>query len=387
MSTVTWTLTDADEGLDLVDWSIGPADVAGSPAGWSVSKHRMTGGLRDGVSVIEVDNGATRFSLLPTRGMGLWRAISRDRTLGWRSPVCGPVHPRFVPIAEPSGLGWLSGFNELLVRCGLESNGAPDFDDRGVLKYPLHGRIANLPAHRVTVTVDAAAETIAVTGVVSETRFLFQNLELEATFVTRFGESGFDIRDVVTNRSARPGTMQLLYHINVGQPLLGAGARLHVPAKTVVPRDPHAAEDVANWSAYGPPQAGFEERVYFFDPVAADDGKTHVVLANADSTAGVGLRFNVNELPCFIQWKNTAAVEDGYVTGIEPATNLPNPRSFEAEQGRVVELPPGASHATNLRLDWLHNAASLSTALKAVEELRAGVEPEVHQNPLPDWCA
>ena len=37
----------------------------------------------------------------------------------------------WVPLTEPSGLGWLSGFDELMVRCGLESNGAPDFDDSG----------------------------------------------------------------------------------------------------------------------------------------------------------------------------------------------------------------------------------------------------------------
>ena len=49
--------------------------------------------------------------------------------LGWKSPVHGPVHPNFVPLNEPSGLGWLDGFDELFVRCGLESNGAPDFDD------------------------------------------------------------------------------------------------------------------------------------------------------------------------------------------------------------------------------------------------------------------
>ena len=51
--------------------------------------------------------------------------------VGWQSPVDGPVHPQFVPLADPSGLGFLDGFDELIVRCGLESNGAPEFDERG----------------------------------------------------------------------------------------------------------------------------------------------------------------------------------------------------------------------------------------------------------------
>ena len=55
------------------------------------------------------------------------------------------------------------------MRCGLESNGAPEFDDEtGRLKYPLHGRIANKPAQSVVVTVDDETGEVAVTGVVSE---------------------------------------------------------------------------------------------------------------------------------------------------------------------------------------------------------------------------
>ena len=48
--------------------------------------------------------------------------------IGWKSPIAGPVHPSLVSLGEPSGLGWLDGFDEFIVRCGLESNGAPDFD-------------------------------------------------------------------------------------------------------------------------------------------------------------------------------------------------------------------------------------------------------------------
>ena len=67
-----------------------------------------------------------------------------------------PVNPAFVPLMEPAGLGWLDGFNELLCRCGLESNGPPEFDEAGRLLRPLHGRIANTPAHRVELIVDEA---------------------------------------------------------------------------------------------------------------------------------------------------------------------------------------------------------------------------------------
>ena len=160
------------QGPDVED----EADVEG------LRQRRLRGGLSDGVDEILIDNGEFTFLVVPTRGMGVWKARHGDMSLGWQSPVRGPVHPAYVPLAEPSGLGFLDGFDELICRCGLESNGAPDFDpETGRLKYPLHGRIANRPAHRVDVTVDPETGEIQVIGVVEEMRFHFTKLRMIST--------------------------------------------------------------------------------------------------------------------------------------------------------------------------------------------------------------
>src|SRR5262249_40504582 len=152
----------------------------------------------------EIDNGKLRFIVVPTRGMGLWKAWLGDLEIGWNSPVHGPVHPQYVPLTEPSGLGWLEGFDELMCRCGLESNGAPDLGAGGVYKYPLHGRIANRPANYVEVSTDEDAGEVSVTGVVDEVRFLFQKLRLKSTYTTKVGQNGLRIIDEVTNLSGDP---------------------------------------------------------------------------------------------------------------------------------------------------------------------------------------
>ena len=141
----TWTLTDVDADIYVDRISLGPEQAGGSAGGYSCDQADPAGGLRDGVDVVEVDNGRSRFVVVPTRGMGLWRASCGDTQLGWKSPVRGPVHPAFVPLWEPSGIGWLSGFDELLVRCGLESNGGPEFLPNGSLRYPLHGKLPTFP--------------------------------------------------------------------------------------------------------------------------------------------------------------------------------------------------------------------------------------------------
>ena len=105
------------------------------------------------------------------------------------------------PIAEPSGLGWLDGFDEMMVRCGLASNGAPEFDENGKLVWPLHGRIANLPASEVHVNIDENVGRIAIRGTVYENRFHIQRLQLQTEISLQLDSdeisiAGFDDLDM-----------------------------------------------------------------------------------------------------------------------------------------------------------------------------------------------
>jgi len=388
MTTKSWILTDVASGKYETDVSLTSKDVAGSADGYSVVKHTLRGGLTDGVDAITIDNGKFSFVVLPTRGMGIWRGWLGDVEIGWQSPVRGPVNPKFVPLGEPSGLGWLDGFDELLVRCGLESNGAPEFDDEtGRLKYPLHGRIANRPAHRVELTIDGETGEITLTGAVEETRFHFQKLRLTTTIKTKVDQPGFHIQDVVENFGGTESGMQLLYHVNFGQPLVDPGSKLVAPIRMLVPRNQHAADGLENWQSYPNEEAGFAEQVYFLELLGGEDGYTQALLKNAHSTGGVTLRFNKNKLPCFSVWKNPVAAEDGYVTGLEPGTNFPNPRSYEAEQNRVVNLPPGKTITFDLQLTIHDDEAGVAESEKAIAALQEGAEPRIYEQPQKGWSA
>ena len=385
MSRRKWTLTDVETDIYVEHSEVTPHDVEGSATGYSITKRRLRGGLREGVDVVEVDNGAMQFVVLPTRGMGIWRLSVGDVEVAWKSPIKGPVHPGFVPLAQPDGLGFLFGFDEFLCRCGLESHGAPQHDERGRLTHPLHGRIANLPAHNVEVEVDGDAGEIRITGIVDETRFLGSKLRLRSTLVTRVGSRALSIRDEITNLSATAADYELLYHTNFGPPLLEEGARLIAPVNKVVPRDARAIEGIDTWDRYEAPQPGFEEQVYFIEPAASDDGHTEALLRNARGDLGVSLRFDTRQLPCFTLWKNTAAEADGYVSGLEPGTSLPNPKSFEAAQGRVPQLAGGAPAVPELTIEVHPDAAAVAAAEASITRLQQNVRSEIHRRPLPGW--
>ena len=181
--------------------------------GWDFQ--RMGAGQSCGVEKLTIRCGSKSIDILPTRGMGIWRANDGDVRFGWDSPVSGPVHPMWVDVNEPSGLGWLDGFDEMLVRCGLASNGAPEFDANGQLIWPLHGRIANLPASQLSVAVDETKGRITVKGTVVENRFHFHRLRLETTISMQLDSAEISITDCVTNLSDRPDNIQMLYHTEV----------------------------------------------------------------------------------------------------------------------------------------------------------------------------
>ncbi len=389
MTIKSWVLTDVERDVYVEKLELLPQEVGGPAEGYAVRKRRLYGGPRDGVDLVEIevdtDEGPFRLAIVPTRGMGIWRGKLADVRLGWQSPVHGPVHPSLVNLHEASGLGWLQGFDEMLVRCGLENNGGPSFDQNGNLQNTLHGKLANIPAHLVELSIDTATGVIQLTGQVDESRLFHSKLRLTTTYTFRINHPGVEIVDQIENLSAEPGELELLYHINMGVPLLEPGAKLVIPFETMAPHNQNAVENLPEWDTYGPESPGKPEACFFFEPAADADGKTRVLLHNQAGDRGFGIRFNKNQLPRLIQWKQQQSIADGYVTGIEPAINFPNPKPFEKAHGRVASLEPGEKRTFELYLEAFATAETIATAREEIEKLQATAAGEVQEKPNPDW--
>lgn len=382
-----WTLTDVATRTWLDKFSAVPGhdcQLAGS-GNWSIRKETLHGGLSDGVDVVDLDNGRLAVSILPTRGMGLWRGECDGVELGWKSPVQQPVNPAFVNALERGSIGWLAGFNEWLCRCGLDANGPPTGE--GGDHTTLHGRIANIPAHRVTVAVDTDGPgTLSVTGVIDETSMFGPCLRLTSTVKTAAGSNRLTIIDEITNLKSSPGDVELLYHINQGAPLLEAGAKLVAPVAEMCPRNARAAEGLDSYDTYLGPTQGFVEQVYFFDLATDAAGQTGILLKNAAGDRGLSLHWNKRQLPYFCQWKNTQATADGYCTGLEPSTNFPNAKGYEREQRRVISLPPGETYRIEFDIAVHCQAAIVAAASNEILSLQK--QPAtIHRQPLPNWAS
>ncbi|MEE2753920.1 MAG: aldose 1-epimerase family protein [Candidatus Latescibacterota bacterium] len=384
------SLTDTSSKINVSIYHLNSRDLPSlGDTPWSIVKYTLQGGLSEGVDVIEVDNGNLRFAILPTRGMGLWRGWYRETRLGWDSPVKDPVHPAFVDLNDRGGLGWLKGFNEWIVRCGLDNNGSPGKDiiidnngNEASVFLPLHGKIANTPARKVSIAVSNDG-VLSVSGEVGETMMFGPALQLTTTISTALGSNELKIHDRVTNLGTTPAELELLYHCNYGTPILEEGARVIAPFKTVSPRDARAQEGIDSFDRFLKPTNGYVEQCYWYELAGRKSGETCVLLRNKKGTLGSSLRFNLNELPCFTVWKNTATHYNGYVTGLEPATNYPNLKQFERAQGRVIRLRGRKSYDIHMTVAAHDTRASLRAVEAEIATIQGRRKHVVNQVPKP----
>ncbi len=390
-----WVLTDLSKRVYVEECSIGPSSVEGcsGKGSWSVVKSRLKGGISDGVDIVEINNGRFSFTIVPTRGMELWRGFCDGCRVGWDSPSRYPVNPMFIDFMEKGGLGWLKGFNGCMVRCGLNSNGGPGTDvvvdaegNRSESQVTLHGTIDNMPASYVEVrVVPGETDEIIVTGIVEDARIFSSQYRLVSTFSTFAGSNRVSVHDEIVNIGDSPAELMLLYHCNFGAPFLEDGSRIVCPAREVAPKDAFAASGAGEWDVYGAPQPGYSEQCFFMEMNGAEDGSSLSMLRNKAGDKGVVVRFNVKQLPCFCQWKRPGGLGEGYVTGMEPALNFPNFKTFERDNGRVGILAPGANFRTDLALEVHVGAENVAAVEREVGAIMGGRGVKLHNTPYGKW--
>ena len=374
---------DSDRHFDFPTWN--PQTVVGFPEGCSLEMAPLRGGLNQGMRGLDINTGSMTIRILPDRGMGIWKAWHQNEILGWESPVRnGPVHPSLVNQERRGGLGWLDGFDELLCRCGLASVGPPGKEE-GSFPFTLHGRIANLPAWSLEIQVNQNDGKITVRGSVDECSLFDHLFRLTTTYIFTPGSNRIEITDRVENLAAKPDVFQLLYHLNIGRPILGPGAKMVAPIREMCPQTRRAAEGIDGWENYCGPQQGFAEQVYLMYLHGNARGETLALLQSSDSNQGVVVRFNLHSLPCFTLWKNTGAIEEGYVTGLEPATCFPNFRGFERENSRMRQLNPSESWQASWSIEWLRDQSGVHQAKSEILKLAEGRPPVIHRTPKPPF--
>jgi len=378
----SWLLTDAESSTEKGNWQINSQQLKLAGESFSIEQKVLHGGKQEGSKVLTITskNGLT-ISLSPTRGMDLLKVTGHGVRLGWDSPVKEVVNPANINLESRNGLGWLEGFNEMMVRCGFEWTGHPVTKD-GVI-YTLHGKAGNTPASKVEVIVDdKAPHEIRIRGLLKETTFKKANLETWTELRYVPGSDAFTVHDVLTNEADYPHVYQILYHSNFGTPILEKDARFIAPLKSVSPFNDYAKKGLDGWNVYGAPTKDFDEMVFNLTPKADSNGKTVAAVINSKGDKGASIEFDTHQLPLLTMWKNTDTLKQGYVTGIEPGTNYAYPVTIEKEQGRVKQLQPGQSTAFTLTYTLLKDASAVQKVEQRVKQIQGDETVAISETPI-----
>ena len=250
---------------------------------------------------------------------------------------------------------------------GLENICAPCTVDG--TEYPMHGRIRTTPAEHLSAGAAWEGEdyVLRISGEMREGELFGENLVLRRSLETVLGQKSLTLTDEIENQGFRDEPLMLLYHINIGYPLLDEGTRLLAPTRSVTPRDQAASGHEDRWNLMDPPRDNEPEYVFIHDLVWDSKGNGVVCVVNDRLKLGLKIQFTGEHLPYFMEWKSTASGD--YVLGLEPANSSVYGRPYHEAEGSLHRLPPFAKERNVLTFTVLEGEEELRAAQAEIESI------------------
>ncbi len=296
-----------------------------------VEEHRLTGGKGDGMRLLQVRNGlGLEFTVSLDRCADISRLSLFSHNIGFFAP-CGYVAPSYY---DNVGNGFLKSFTGgFLTTCGLTAVGSA-CEDNGE-KLPLHGTISNTPCEVHSYTVNE--KEIVIDALIRDASLFSDQLELKRKYICSLDENKLTVLDTVKNIGSRISPYMILYHFNIGYPMLSEHAELKIPNKGITPRNEHASKYIDNCLIIEKPQKNFEEQCYYYD-VIEENKKAAAEIYNKNIGIGLKMMYNKEQLDSFTQWKMMG--EHEYVLGLEPGNCTPDGRDILRKNGQLKFIEP-----------------------------------------------
>lgn len=304
---------------------------------FDVRQYRMVGGKAEGTLAVEVWNGSDlTVTILPDRGMDIYSVRYAGHEMSYHAPA-GIVNPAYYNSVGPQ---WFRTFQGgFLATCGLEWIGGadPEFAPR----EGLHGRHNHTPADGVNVEYEFdenGEPAVKITGTVRHALLFGVNYTLRRTFRFRRGVNGFTFTDEITNNGFTKKPLYLLYHFNLGYPLISDTCELCIDATEIRPQNDFAASLQADWAKMTPPEPDYRQRNYYHYLAADAEGWRRYGVRNPAIDTEMRVAFRSPIMDKIFQWKNLGAGD--YIMGLEPTSMLMLGRDAEAA-GELKKLAPG----------------------------------------------
>ncbi len=314
-----------------------------------ITSFTYNSGRAKGLKAKEIKTGTgLRYTVLLDRGLNIGKASYQGIPLAFLSST-GEVAPYFY---EAETDGWLRSFTGgLLTTCGLRQVGTP-CQDQGE-KLGMHGRISNIPAEKISEEINWKGNEcyLNLSGLIKEAKPLSYNLELHRKISSKLGENKIFIKDIVVNKGSNITPIMILYHFNIGHPILASKAELELNSEKATPRDEVAKNRSENYDEFLKPTTNYPDTVFYHEIPKDENGWCSVAIFNSEIEKGLQISYKKDTLPKFVQWKYTN--KGDYVIGLEPSNCRVEGRKKARERGELQFLAPGERKEFNLEIEVL----------------------------------
>jgi hypothetical protein len=329
-------------------------------------------GVERGVRLLEFRTGTGLcFSVLVDRAMDIGDLAHAGRAIGWHSPT-GFRHPGLHEPEGEDGLGWVRSFSGFLATGGLDHILGPeeveaeeyDYPRRATVRHGLHGRISGTPARLTGYGERWEGDRCILwaEGVVTQAAVFGEVLELHRRIEADLGGNEIRLTDRVVNAGFSRTPHMMLYHVNIGYPLLDEGSRYLAPIRDVVWASHAPGLDVqgTGYRLCPGPQAGFREQVWEHDMAADGNGLVPMALVNDRLGLGIVVETRKDQLPCALQWQNFRSGH--YVMGLEPVSHHVPGNRFARERDEMIWLTHGEDRRYDVRFTVLEGNDAIARA-------------------------
>jgi hypothetical protein len=317
--------------------------------------------------VAQINTGSgLRFVVALDRGGDLGEASFNGTNLAFLTPndYKPPSH------AYHRGDEWLKSWpGGLLTTCGPGLMGEPR--NEAGRDIPLHGHFSNTPAAVVEVANPDLATGNAEMRLrlrIHDSRMFGPNIEVQRTIRCWLGQPVISLADEVVNRGDERCPHGMLYHMNLGYPLLDDGARLVFVGKSVgycMFADYRAAQLEALKDIPPPSErfSGMNEGVIVIEEPSSVDGWTHCGLINQHRQLAVHVSFPSSAMPRLANWQHFGP-RGSYVTALEPFSGSLFGLKSDSHPNADLWIESGMSRKYSVRIRVCSTAAELADLVK-----------------------
>ncbi len=262
----------------------------------SVKRLQYSSGRAKGIEILLVNNGRLCFELIVDKCLDIGSLYHKGVNIGFLT--AGGINAGEHDFQHAFNGGFL-------YTCGLDS-----LSNKSL---PFHGRIHNTPAEIEKIEVNENG--IEIVGTVKQVTLFGEKLTLKRTIKTAVNSDELEVSDEITNTDYVDTQYCILYHTNIGYPMLDEGVTVSAPITSTTPINEFSASKQKSCFVMDEPSPGLKENVYFHTVEKGD-----VTVKNEKLGKEVNITYNEKVLPYLIQWKSM--MSGAYALGIEPCTTM-----------------------------------------------------------------